>query len=303
MSHEITVIIPAHNAAATVETAIRSTLRALPPSAAVLVHDDASTDDTWDLLSSVRDPRLHLWRSGDRRGVADGLNLLLERVTSRLVARMDADDVVLPWRFRRQRQVLGQGHDVVFSTVGRFGAGVASLRLNPPVRLGPEAMNLNLLVQNPVAHATFIGRTALVHDLGGYRKMPSEDYDLWLRIAADGHSLVRDAVPTLLSREHPLQVTAARSWVAQARQSDGFRDAYRALSLRVLGLEPVWFDGLRGRESRADPAVDAALMQFADAVTLAAQHLSRPERILLDRRLRGRLTALEERRRASQGGG
>src|SRR5699024_5894599 len=110
-------------AADTIGAAVRSTLRALPADAELVVGDDGSTDDTLARLDDIQDPRLRV-TPGPGRGVAATLNALLSGVDSEFVARMDADDVVLPGRFARQLRAL-EDHDAVFTTVAEWrGSGL-----------------------------------------------------------------------------------------------------------------------------------------------------------------------------------
>src|SRR4051794_10401516 len=97
----LSVIVPAFNAAGTIASAIRSTTRALPRDAEVVVLDDGSADGTADAVRALDDARVRVI-SRPNRGVAVTLNDLLDATDSELVARMDADDLVLPGRFVRQ---------------------------------------------------------------------------------------------------------------------------------------------------------------------------------------------------------
>jgi glycosyltransferase involved in cell wall biosynthesis len=56
----LSVLVPARNAADTIESALRSTLRALPDDAEVLVLDDASSDRTPELVRGIGDRRVKL---------------------------------------------------------------------------------------------------------------------------------------------------------------------------------------------------------------------------------------------------
>ncbi|MGO1319451.1 MAG: glycosyltransferase family 2 protein, partial [Galactobacter sp.] len=162
----LSVLMPAFNAQATVLPAVRSTLRALPRDAELVVLDDGSTDDTARVLSQLGDRRLRvLSRAND--GVASGLNLLLQETDSDYIARMDADDLVLPGRFRRQLAAARDGADAVFTTVVTWNQH----KLTPPrpSAILPQDFGLHLLLTNPVAHSTLLARREAVDRVGGYR--------------------------------------------------------------------------------------------------------------------------------------
>lgn len=285
----VTVLMPVHNGEATVARALRSTLRALPKNAVLLVHDDGSTDSTPEILDTVADPRIEVIRSNQQRGVAGGLNLMLERVRTPLVARMDADDVALPWRFRIQLYGIATGVDALFSTVANVGdVGVGSVRLSPPLPITAAAFPFHLLISNPVAHSTLLAKTETLVQAGGYFDTPAQDYELWMRLSAAGRRCRRLATPTVLYRFHPQQVTASTDYRSRIFTEQVFARAYRALSEKVLKREATWYDALH-TDSERTPQMREQLLTFVTAVQEASSPLPPLQRELLRRKARALL--------------
>jgi glycosyltransferase involved in cell wall biosynthesis len=233
---DLSVIMPARNASGTILRAVRSTLRAMPRDAELVVLDDGSTDDTLQLLHGVDDPRLVVLHNDEGHGVAAGLRLLLESTDSRVVGRMDADDVTLPGRFRVQETALRRGADVAFAAVVRFGDRLRELRPTSPLRLGADALALGLLMTNPVSHPTLYARREALDAVGGYGDCIAEDYELWLRLAANGARMVRTRRPVLGYYRHPGQTSGAAGWTETALAEEPMQVAYDALSTRLLGV-------------------------------------------------------------------
>ena len=102
MSASVTVIIAAFNAQSTVQRAVRSAV-SQPETAEVIVVDDASSDDTCDLVDAeiCGDPRVRLIRQEVNQGPAAARNRALDAATSDYVAVLDSDDVFLPGRLGR----------------------------------------------------------------------------------------------------------------------------------------------------------------------------------------------------------
>lgn len=278
----LSVLVPAYQAAQTIAPALRSTLRALPADAEIVVLDDGSTDGTADVARSIPDARVRVI-SRPNRGVAATLNDLLDATDSELVARMDADDLVLPGRFVRQLRRIETGADAVFTTVVTWGAGRPGLPR--PSAIDPEAFGLHLLLTNPVAHSTLLGRRTAMTAVGGYRALPTEDYDLWLRMAAQGARLHRMALPGLAYRMHPGQVTASAEWRRASWENTEIGAAYSALAEQLIGAPARRITSL-SIDPRLSPGEKTAqVAEFSARFHTALERCAPPARRALRRKL------------------
>lgn len=283
---ELSVIIPVKNGMPYLPRTISSTLRAMPRNAELLVMDDGSTDGTSGFLSSVRDKRLKVFRNDESVGVASAITTLLGHASSEFVARMDGDDISLPWRFAAQRQSLGDS-DLLFS-----GAIFVNGQGKPFVPkfeggISPDAMPLHLLLTNPLMHPTMYGRRSVLEGLGGYQKTPSEDYDLWLRAAASGARMKRMAyLPTIVYRRHAAQLSSTRAWATE----DGdtvLSESFRALATQQLGFQGSASTILYNRPVAGQPyPADPDTANFARLVLEAAGRLGEKDRKGVEERLR-----------------
>jgi hypothetical protein len=289
---ELSVLMPVRNGAATVERAVTSTLRALPRDSELAVFDDGSTDSTLEVLDRIADPRLVVMSSTGASGVAEALNQLLARTDSRLVGRMDADDVTLPWRFRLQSRMLEGRCRVAFTTVVEWFPATHRLKPNPPRPISVAAFPFRLLLSNPVAHSTTLAERATVTDIGGYRTVPAEDYDLWLRLQAAGVPLACAAVPGILYRVHPGQVTAATGWRSSSWTDERTSQAFAALCRRVLGEPFPRLVALASADGLSPTDFEATLARFDAAFRAASNGLPRVDHSLVIRALDSRLAAV-----------
>lgn len=280
--------MPVRNGMPHLRAAVTSTLRALPRDSNLVVHDDASDDGTADYLDSLDDVRVQVLTSETPRGVAGGLNHLLDSVDSEFIGRMDADDIALPWRFHQQLHALGAGADVTFTTTVLFGS---TNRPRSPLRLSADAVPFHLLIRNPFAHSAMCARTAPVVEADGYRQVPAEDYDLWMRLAASSVKFTRVATPGILYRVHDEQVTAQASWRRDAFNNPGFADAYESLASTVLGTSPTWFRALRRLDDLTGNERRVHLRELSNLINAASVHLGRYDRFLLRSEQRRHLLA------------
>lgn len=188
---EVSVIIPAYNAAETVQAAIESILNGTFADLECLVIDDGSTDRTTAVLERIRDERLRVIRT-EHQGVAAAMNVGVAAAQAPLIARMDADDRSHAERIELQTSLLkserldvvgGQvrivdAHDTPVKSLQRYESWVNSC-------LTHDGICSYRFVESPIVNPTALARRE-VFELGCREGDFPEDYDLWLRAVAAG---------------------------------------------------------------------------------------------------------------------
>ena len=225
----ISVIMATHNAAKTLVEALNSLTGQTYSNFVAHIIDDASTDETWDLLQShiAADPRFKIYRNTENFGLATSLNLCLEQVTTPYVVRMDADDIALPQRLKVQLGFMEQHPkvDVCGTWVNLFGDREGCY--TPPV--AHDAIAAELLFGNPMAHPTVIMRTdvlrAVPYDSSFTR---AQDYELWSRMLFD-HDVHFANIPEVLLRYRTHDSNFFRPWHIQVLR----------YNLERIGVEPT----------------------------------------------------------------
>ncbi len=235
---EISVIMPVHNAARTLQVAIRSTLRALPRNAELLIFLDGCSDDSHQVAKKFNDSRLKVIKSDSNVGVAAALNKMLEVAQGYFIARMDADDICLPGRFRNQaRELRKSDSDFVFSNAILFGKSVPPLGFmpQPPFALDRHEVRFALIFSNPLVHPTMFAKAASIRAMGGYRTVPAEDYDLWLRAAKSGFNIRKLRSFGILYRVHKAQLTQQMAWQQKNSECVEVEQGRQSLAIALLG--------------------------------------------------------------------
>lgn len=110
MTPTVSVILPVHDGAATLREAVASVLAQTLADLELIVVDDASTDETLDVLASFHDARLEVM-SLPRCGPGPSRNRGVARAASDLIAFIDADDVWLPGKLAAQAAALRDAPD------------------------------------------------------------------------------------------------------------------------------------------------------------------------------------------------
>ncbi|MCB1305427.1 MAG: glycosyltransferase [Leptospiraceae bacterium] len=112
MSPRISVIMSVRNGSAYLEATIRSILDQTFPDFEFIILDNASTDNSGQIVESFVDSRIRYIRNAKDLGLTGSLNAGLVLARGEFIARMDADDVSLPHRFERQVDFLDQNPSV-----------------------------------------------------------------------------------------------------------------------------------------------------------------------------------------------
>jgi glycosyltransferase involved in cell wall biosynthesis len=194
MPPEISVLLPAFDAATTLGAALRSVQRQSETSWECVVVDDGSRDGTLALARAAaqRDARLRVV-SRTHGGIVAALRAGLAECRAPLIARMDADDLMSRRRLQLQRRALAEAPELaaVGCHVRLFPRlGLRDGRLNYEQWLAsirsPEAVQREAFVECPIAHPSLMIRRSVLHELE-YRDVGwPEDYDLVLRLLEAG---------------------------------------------------------------------------------------------------------------------
>jgi glycosyltransferase involved in cell wall biosynthesis len=104
----LSVVIPTWNRAHVVCEAVESALQQQYRAVEVIVVDDASTDNTVNLLKTRFGSRIHLLRLASRRGPGAARNAGALLACGEFVAFLDSDDVWLPGKFDAELRVFAE---------------------------------------------------------------------------------------------------------------------------------------------------------------------------------------------------
>jgi glycosyltransferase involved in cell wall biosynthesis len=208
MSPTISVIIPVFNSGKFLHEALDSILWQTYADFELIVIDDGSSDNSKEIIRSYSDPRIRFYSNDKNSGLPYTLNKGIDLVTGKFIARMDGDDIALPSRFEKQVQYLYDHPEVAMidtimeyideqgNKLNRYNS--TALEFEQVYRLMPRI--------NCLGHSSIMIRTEI---LKAYRYKPvaNEDYDLWLRMLADGLLIHKIKEPLLQYRVHTASYT------------------------------------------------------------------------------------------------
>lgn len=212
----ISVVLPAYNAGAFIDAAIASILGQTYPHFELIVLNDGSTDDTLARIEAfaARDSRIRVI-SRKNRGLIATLNEGIGLARGDLIARMDADDIAYPERFRRQVEAFAA--DASLCLCGTVVDTLYEDRIYPgeaPCALISRSAGAMSLFYTILLHPTLMIDRKLAGDELHYDPSypHAEDFDLIRRLARR-HNVICLDEPLLAYRQHAGSVTRTHQHV------------------------------------------------------------------------------------------
>lgn len=262
------VIVPVHGFAPYLAETLDCVLAQRPAPDAVVVVDDASPEPV--ALHPDHAPHCTLVRraacGGPAAARASGLGALGASID--LVALCDGDDAWTEGQLAAQLAAMDRhpgaalcfGRALVVGPDGR-PTGERWTQFTEGPHGGPELLRL-LYGSNPIPTSSVMLRRASLEAAGGFEsEFRTEDWDLWLRIAARGDTLVCAPDAVVRYRRHPGGRTA--DIATQARGQLALHSAWgaivephvreRALAADAEALRRATRRGLRSLLPRRDP--------------------------------------------------
>jgi glycosyltransferase involved in cell wall biosynthesis len=181
---EVTVLMPAYNAAAYIKAAIHSILAQTFTNFEFIIIDDCSSDGTMEIITQCNDPRIQVYKNETNIGIAATLNKGVSLAKTNLIARMDADDISYPGRLEYQMQYLANNPQLALLSGGTRIINESGQPLGfDKFDYRHYAYNLNFVCL--IYHPTVIFKRQEAISAGLYSEEYSEDFDLWWKISKD----------------------------------------------------------------------------------------------------------------------
>jgi glycosyltransferase involved in cell wall biosynthesis len=221
----VSVVIPAFNRAGTIGAAVDSVLAQTFQDLELILVDDASTDDTADVLAGLGDSRIRVIRHESNKGAGAARNTGIEAARGEWVAFQDSDDLWMPTKLERQMARLSSpGASYIAAYCGMLVEDMdnpcAQPRYIPDTKVTTREGNIlnELLTRSFISTQTLVARRDLLMSIGGFdEELPAlEDWECVLRLAQhDSFALVDE--PLVRQRFSPNSITRSADRRLKAR--------------------------------------------------------------------------------------
>jgi len=203
------VVLPYYNSERFLGAAIESILDQSFVEFELLLINDGSTDNSREIAASYKDARIVLIDNSENKGLIYSLNTGIEQAKGKYIVRMDADDISMPERIKKQVAFMDANPGIGAAGCSYYSFSERSVKKVYAIE-EPEVLRTLLLFNSCLCHPATIIRKAILdeHHIRYNPAFPNaEDYDLWIQISKVSKlSNVKDFL--FKYRRHEKQVTA-----------------------------------------------------------------------------------------------
>jgi glycosyltransferase involved in cell wall biosynthesis len=205
----VTIAVPTFNRAALLQGCLAAALNQTYQDFEVLVSDNASTDETAQILNNLSDPRLHFVRQETNIGLLRNLNALLEHARGEFIVFVPDDDRIAPGMLERCIGLTKSEPsipaiitlcNVFFVVQGQTWRAPGNQRLGTGIWNGAEILYEFLEDRMSVAMCSVMYRTERLRAVGGFPlDFPyAADIATWAPLLLEGRAgLVNEACATI----------------------------------------------------------------------------------------------------------
>lgn len=202
----ITVLMAIYNCSDTLHEALDSLLAQTYQGFKVILCDDCSTDNTYEVAQQYVDRypnKFLLIQNSKNSKLPASLNHCLKHADTEYVARMDGDDISKPERFEKEIRFLDEHPEyAVVSTAMEYFDENGVFKIGTLTEIPSKK---DFVGSTPHAHAPAMIRTTVIKSVGGYTverwTRRGQDVHLWAKIYSKGNQGYNLSEPLYMMRD------------------------------------------------------------------------------------------------------
>ena len=257
----VSVLLSVYNSELHLKDAIESILNQSYPHFELIIVNDGSVDSSEKIIDSFQDKRILKINNPGNKGLIFSLNKAFEAAKGNYIARMDADDISLPERFKKQVDFL-ESHPEIGLCSCHYTQFNSSDKYPSQSLIHHEEIISHLLFNSSLAHPTLMIRRSVLLEQKVVYDMHyphAEDYELWTRLALKTKfGAVEEQL--FLYRLHENQVTQ-KYHQQQIESGNKIREKFLAALGFICSAEELRVHCLLGSSSRIEKMEDLLLLQ------------------------------------------
>ena len=195
----VSVILTSYNLGKFLRESIDSVLAQTFRDFELIIWDDCSSDDSWEIITGYRDPRIKSYRNDRQRRAVYGINKSISEVArGKYIATHNSDDVWEPEKLEKQVRFMNENPSIgaLFTNVLTIGEDGEPLKdrshfystiFEQPNRSRYEWLRHFFYHGNALCHPSVLIRKECYEKVGLYRIGLAQLYDLdmWIRVCLE----------------------------------------------------------------------------------------------------------------------
>lgn len=189
MKDKISVIIPTYNRAKIIKKSIDSVLNQTYSNIELIIVDDGSSDNTEDVIKSIKDERLFYYKLEKNSGTAVARNYGIEKSTCDYIAFQDSDDIFREDKLEKQMKNMKINKSVMDFCKICIHEGENEILIptaDDDKTIKEKGIVNKLCENNVISTQAILIKKSIVEEYKFDHDIPNtDDYDLALRVAID----------------------------------------------------------------------------------------------------------------------
>ena len=205
----VSVLMPAYNSELYIAEAIQSILNQTYQNIELIIFDDGSSDKTRQVIEGFTDSRIIKILSDQNYGVVRARNEMIDRASGQYIALMDADDIADPSRLEKQISILESGqYDLCGSAQWVLDEGTGQIKKSKD-KFSDADLRALLSVYCGLCNSAMTGKAEIFKRFKYDTSiLTSEDYYLWVQMAAAGSRFLNLPDRLITYRRYPAQTSS-----------------------------------------------------------------------------------------------
>lgn len=239
----VSVFINAYNAEKYILKTIESVINQTYKNLQIIVVDDCSTDSTYDLIKSVNDDRIEVYKTPFNAHISSACNEALKHIKGEYIAHLDADDLWAPEKIEKQVAFLEENteygacftHAEIIDENGNIAdesqdylRSIYSLKNSSHT----ELYRFFYDNANRLCHSAMLVRTCHIKQIGLHDASLQylHDFDYWMRLITVSHIYIYPEKLTLV-RRHGDNSSEMNDEKWKAHDTEFARIIYKSINL------------------------------------------------------------------------
>jgi glycosyltransferase involved in cell wall biosynthesis len=214
------IVLCTYNSSKYIKDCLESVLPQLCPFITLHIIDDCSQDNTFEIAASLVIQYTHfvsMTRNSDNKGLTRNLHDYLINTSKKYIFRMDADDISMPNRFKKQLDfLLNNGKIDILGGCALSIDECGSVKgyLHKP---HPQKSIQRSLYKNPFIHSTVLFKKSAILRAGNYNinHRSGQDYELWFRCSRKNLVMVNMKQPLIYLRKSPRHKYSVQAYLRE----------------------------------------------------------------------------------------